>query len=183
MIKLIDILENKILVPRRSKEERAKNYQIVLQKQVQQYMKNGGEGDLNLRNTPITSLPSGLTVGGDLNLFGAPITSLPSGLSVGGHLSLTGTPIKSLPPSLSVGGNLYLGNTPITSLPPGLKVGRNLDLYSTPIISLPSDLNVGGFLDLRNTPLSKSHTEEQIKQMAPGIKGNIYNHDQTPRHT
>ena len=37
MIKLLDILENKILVPRRSKEERAKNYQIIIQKKIQQY--------------------------------------------------------------------------------------------------------------------------------------------------
>lgn len=94
MIKLLDILENKILVPRRSREERAKNYQIALQKKVQQYMKDGGKGNLNLSGTPITSLPSGLSVGGDINL--------------------------------------------------------------------------------NNTPLSKSHTEEQIRQMAPGIRGDIW---------
>ncbi len=93
MIKLLDILKDKKLVPIRV-GERAKNYQIVLQKQVQQYMKDGGKGDLNLYDTPITSLPSGLSVGGNLILYG--------------------------------------------------------------------------------TPLSKSHTKEQIKQMAPGVKGTIY---------
>ena len=45
MIKLLDILENKILVPRRSKEERIKNYLIATQKKIQQYMKGGGKGD------------------------------------------------------------------------------------------------------------------------------------------
>jgi len=114
MIKLIDILENKILVPRRSKEERGKNYQIALQKKVQQYMKDGGKGDLYLRNTPITSLPSGLSVGG------------------------------------------------------------YLDLENTKIASLPPDLSVGDDINLNNTPLSKSHTEEQIRQMAPGIRGDIW---------
>ncbi len=113
MIKLLDILENKILVPLRV-GERAKNYQIALQKKIQQYIKDGGKGYLDLYNTPITSLPSGLSVGGYLNL----------------------------------------GNTKITSLPP--------------------DLSVGGYLYLVDTPLSKSHTKEQIKQMAPGVKGNIY---------
>ena len=134
MIKLLDILKkNKILVPLRV-GERAKNYQIAIQKKVQQYMKDGGKGDLYLRDTPITSLPSGLSVGSNLDLEGSEITSLPSGLTVGGYLNLNETSIKSL----------------------------------------PSDLNVGGDLHLSGTPLSESHTEEQIKQMAPGIKGNIY---------
>ena len=93
MIKLLDILENKILVPRRSGEERAKNYLIATQKKVQQYMKDGGKGDLELFDTPITSLPAGLTVGGNLNLSYTKITSLPSGLSVGGYLNLSGVPI------------------------------------------------------------------------------------------
>jgi hypothetical protein len=134
MIKLLDILENKILVPLRV-GERAKNYQIVIQKKIQQYIKDGGKGDLDLYNTPITSLPSGLSVGGYLNLGNTKITSLPSGLSVGGYLNLS-----------------FCKN--LTSLPPGL--------------------SVGGYLYLVDTPLSKSHTKEQIRQMAPGVKGNIY---------
>jgi hypothetical protein len=154
MIKLLDILENKILVPRRSKEERSKNYQIATQKKVQQYMKDGNKGDLDL--------------------YGAPITSLPSGLSVGGYLNLANSKITSLPSDLSVGGNLYLGNTPITSLPSGLSVGGYLDLSGTPITSLPPDLKVKGDIFIYNTPFSESHTEEQTRQMAPGIKGNIH---------
>ena len=114
MIKLIDLLENKILVPRRSPEERSKNYIIVTQKKIQQYMKDGGKGDLDLRHTPITSLPQGLTVGGNLNLIGAKITSLPQGLTVGGGLDLENTLITSLPQDLIVGGNLDLKNTPIS---------------------------------------------------------------------
>jgi hypothetical protein len=56
MIKLIDLLkENKILIPRRSPEEREKNYVIATQKKIQQYIKDGSKGDLNLANTPITS--------------------------------------------------------------------------------------------------------------------------------
>jgi hypothetical protein len=154
MIKLLDILENKILVPLRV-GERSKNYQIALQKKIQQYMKDGGKGNLNLYGTPITSLPSGLSVGGYLYLGDTPITSLPSDLSVGGYLDLS-----------------YCKK--LTSLPSGLSVGGYLDLAGTSITSLPSDLSVGGNLILRGTPLSKSHIKEQIKQMAPGIKGDIY---------
>jgi predicted metal-dependent hydrolase len=94
MIKLIDLLENKILVPRRSPEERSKNFLIANQKKIQQYIKDGSKGDLDLSGTPITSLPQGLTV--------------------------------------------------------------------------------GGFLDLRYTPLSKKYNKEEIKQMVPGVKGQIY---------
>jgi hypothetical protein len=38
----------KILTPRRSKEERDKNYVIATQQKIQQYVKDGGEGDLDL---------------------------------------------------------------------------------------------------------------------------------------
>lgn len=135
MIKLLDILKDKeILVPLRSKEERTKNYQIATQKKIQQYIKDGGKGDLRLRNTPITSLPPNLNIGDSLELYG----------------------------------------TSITSLPPGLTVKGYLDLGYTPVASLPPDLSVGGILNLRGTPLSKSYTEEQIRQMAPGVKGNIF---------
>ena len=161
MIKLLDILlqendEESILIPRRSPEERTKNYIIATNRKIQQYIKDGGKGDLDLDNTPITSLPSNLTVGGYLDLNNTPITSLPSNLTVGGYLYLYNSKITSLPSDLKVGGDLYLGNSKITSL--------------------PSDLTVGGNLYLYNTPLSKSHTKKQIKQMAPGVKGNILLH-------
>ena len=35
MIKLLELLNNKILIPRRSKEERSKNYLIATQKKIQ----------------------------------------------------------------------------------------------------------------------------------------------------
>ena len=156
MIKLIDLLKenNKILVPRRSPEERQKNHAIATQKKIQQYIKDGSQGDLYLRNTPITSLPDNLKVGGGLYLYNTKITSLPDNLKVGGYL--------------------YLVNTKITSLPDNLQVGGYLDLNNTKITSLPDNLQVGGGLGLSNTPISKKYTKEQIKQMVPGVKGDIY---------
>ena len=166
----------KILVPRRSPEEREKNFRIATLKKVQEYIKNGSKGDLNLSDTPITSLPDNLTkVGGSLDLENTPITSLPDNLTkVEGYLDLYNTKITSLPDNLTVGGFLNLGNTKITSLPDNLTVGDSLDLHNTPITNLPDNLTVGGSLDLGNTPLSKQYTEEEIKQMVPGVKGNIY---------
>ena len=157
VIKLIDILfedEEKILIPRRSPEERRKNWNIALQKQIQKYMKDGGEGDLDLSETPITTLPQGL--------------------KVGGHLYLSNTPITTLPQGLKVGGSLNLRNTPITTLPQGLKVGGYLDLSDTSLEELPQGLEVGGDLDLDNTPLSKKYTKKEIRRMVPGVKGKIY---------
>ena len=120
----------KVLVPRRSSEEREKNYRIATLKKVQEYIKNGSKGDLNLRDAPITSLPDNLTVGGDLFLYNTPITSLPDNLTVEGSIDLRNTPITSLPDNLTVGGFLALLHTPIsrqytreqiTQMVPGVK--------------------------------------------------------------
>jgi hypothetical protein len=153
MIKLLPLLRESKLVPLRSKERKDANIERI-NKIIQDYIDGGSKGNLNLRNTLLTSLPQGLEVGGDLWLSYTKISSLPQGLKVGGGLSLSNTPIQSLPDTLKVGGNLDLSRTPITSLPQGLEVG--------------------GYLYLNGTPLSKTHTEEQIKQMCPGVKGKIY---------
>ena len=116
MIKLLNILkETQILVPRRSPEERQKKYLIATQKKIQQYIKDGSKGDLDLNNTPIQSLPDGLTVDGYLNLSNTPIQSLPNGLTVKGSLYLSRCKnLKLLPNDLKVGSFLYLYNTPLS---------------------------------------------------------------------
>jgi hypothetical protein len=150
------LTEEKILIPRRTPEERRRNFIKATQQKIQQYIKNGSKGDLDLSNTPITSLPDNLKqVGGYLNLDNTPITSLPDNLTVNGYLYLNSTPITSLPDNLTVGGDLYLDNTPITTLPDNLKVGGGLYVHNTPITSLPDNLTVNGYLDLRNTKITK----------------------------
>jgi hypothetical protein len=95
MIKLISFLkEENILIPRRSSEEREKNYKISTQKKIQQYIKDGSKDNLDLSHTPITSLPDNLKVGGSLYLYDTPITSLPDNLKVEGDLYLSNTPIS-----------------------------------------------------------------------------------------
>jgi hypothetical protein len=165
----------KILAPRSSPEEKNEKLKVVTLRKVQEYIKNGSKGDLDLRDTPITSLPDNLTkVGGYLDLYDTPITSLPDNLTVGDSLDLSNTPITSLPDNLTVKDSLFLKGTPITSLPNNLTVGRYLDLSGTKITNLPKDLTVGGSLNLENTPISKQYTIKQFKQMVPGVKGNIY---------
>ena len=60
----------------------------------------------HINNIPLTE--KDLNVNGDLNLSDSKIKSLPEGLKVGGDLDLTYTDIKSLPKGLEVGGDLHL---------------------------------------------------------------------------
>jgi hypothetical protein len=141
----------KVLVPRRSPEERVKNWQIATNKKIQEYIKNGSKGNLDLSNTPITSLPDNLT-------------------RVGGSLDLQNTKITSLPNNLTVEGSLYLRYTPIVNLPNNLTINRSAEFSWTSIASLPEDLKIGGSLFLFYTPLSQMYTKPQIKLMVPNIK-------------
>jgi len=102
MIKLLNILSE-------IKVEKNPAIQIVLD-----YIKRGSIGDLDLRSTPIQSLPPGLKVRGNLNLRNTPIKSLPDDLKVRGNLNLRNTPIQSLPDDLEVEYYLDLRNTPIS---------------------------------------------------------------------
>ena len=45
MIKLISLIENRILVPRRSPEERIKNLDNFTSRKISQYIKNGSKGE------------------------------------------------------------------------------------------------------------------------------------------
>ena len=78
------------------------------------------------------------------------------------------------PDNLTVTGNLRFANINITSLPNNLTVGGNLEISNTKISSLPKNLKVEGNFIIYNTPLAKKYTEEEIRKMAPGIKGKIY---------
>ena len=72
-------------------------------------------GDLNLSDSKIKSLPEGLKVGGDLYLDGSYVKSLPKGLKVGGQLYLDGSSVHSLPKGLEVYGDLYITDTVLAS--------------------------------------------------------------------
>ena len=141
--------------------EQNKNISSVEEK-IQDYIKNGSKGDLDLRGTLITSLPNNLKVGRDLWLGYSKITSLPNDLQVGGRLDLRGTLITSLPDNLKVGGDLWLGDSKITSLPNDLQVEGSLYLRNTKITSLPNNLKVEGSLDLGHTKITSLPNNLQV---------------------
>jgi hypothetical protein len=54
-----------------------------------------------------------LVVDGDLNLFNSQIKSLPQGVKIGGELGLTFTKLETLPKGLIVKGGLDIAGTPL----------------------------------------------------------------------
>ena len=160
MIKFLDILkesDDNIFIPRGSKEEKDKVLIRRINDKIQEYIRNGSEGDLDLRRSPIQFLPRNLT-------------------KVGGYLWLDFCEnLQSLPDNLRVNGSLDLnGCKNIQSLPNGLKVKGGLDLQFTNITFLPSDLEVGGILILYRTPITYIYTYKQIREMVPSVKGVIW---------
>ena len=89
-------------------------------------------------NEPLTE--KDLNIEGNLDLSNFKITSLPEGLKVGRVLDLTDSDIKSLPEGLEVGHSLWLaGCWGLTSLPKDLKVGGDLYIYRTKFTEISDD--------------------------------------------
>jgi hypothetical protein len=133
-----------------------------------------------VNNIPLTE--KDLNIEGNLDLTNTDIKSLPDGLKVDGDLNLTETDMRLLPERLEVAGNLYLDHSFIKSLPKDLKVGGYLSIEATYIASLPRGLQVGGDLYLNDSKLlnnidynDSNELRDIVKKMVePGfIKGNV----------
>ena len=133
-----------------------------------------------VNNIPLTE--KDLNIEGNLDLRDTDIKSLPDGLKIAGNLILTETDMRLLPERLEVAGNLYLDHSFIKSLPKDLKVGGDLDIEATYIELLPSGLQVGGDLYLNDSDLHHSidyddsdELRDIVKKMVkPGfIKGEV----------
>jgi len=104
----------KILVPRHL-ETRDEEYKRIFYKKIQDYIKKGSKGDLDLHKAPITKLPDNLIkVGGSLDLLGSQIQSLGNLQKVEGYLDLWNSQIQSLGNLQIVERDLYLKNTPFS---------------------------------------------------------------------
>lgn len=81
---------------------------LPVEKKIQEYIKNGSQGNLDLTGTKIVFLPDNLKINGNLNLKGTPISFLPKGLHVKGNLNILWTKISpsSLPKDLKVDGEI-----------------------------------------------------------------------------
>ncbi|OIV47297.1 hypothetical protein BK025_05310 [Sodalis sp. TME1] len=110
---------------------------------------------LDLRNTPITALPSDIGVGRDMMLENTKLMTLPAGLAVEGALDLEGSLITSLPTNLYVDGYLNLRDTLITELPEDWSVEGPI-LLDTSRIRSP--------LTWRRVPLNALSPDDHIMQ-------------------
>lgn len=128
------------------------------------------EGNLYLNNTLITNLRSIRNVN-DLELYDTPITSLGELEFVVRTLNLGNTPIKNLGNLESVGNHLVLTNTPITNLGALIKVGGNLYLENTPITNLGRLERVDGYIHINNSALAEKYSIEELEEMYPQFKG------------
>ena len=161
MIKFKDILlEDRlnILVPRRSKEERDAAYKVMINRKIQDYIKNGSKSTLDLSFENITELPPNLKyVGGDLILSYSKIIKLPDNLEVKHGLYLNHTPISELPNGLQIGGTFEITDTSnLRSLPNDIKIGGNLYAMHCNLERLPDNLILNnGELVLRGSRLSQ----------------------------
>jgi hypothetical protein len=120
-------------------------------------------GKMMLSMTEIRELPELEYVGESMYLRHSGINSLPMLKSVGEGLDLENCSIESLPMLKYVGGGLNLVDSKIKSLPVLEEVGDFISLYATNIESLPVLKYVGGNLNLKKTPLSKTTTEEELR--------------------
>lgn len=129
------------------------------------------DGDLGIYgNGEFNSLSGVEYVMGDLKL-NRHITIINDLQYVGGNL-VTFPFLKKLDSLKYVGGNLDLDFCDISNLSSLKYIGGNLKIEECPIESLPNGLYVGGFLNLRNTPLSKTTTEEELRNKIE-VKGDI----------
>lgn len=147
-------------------------------KAIYAYIKEGGQGNLELKDYPYGTFPPELKkVGGNFSVVNSKVEEFPGNMQVQDDFIILKTSIKSLGKGLKINGSLHIANcfdltelpskiyvgksiaiknTPINEYPSNLtKVNGNLGLYKTDISSLPSGLSVIGMLDLRETPIEK----------------------------
>jgi hypothetical protein len=150
----LDVIDFQNIKPIRDKKERDEKYQFKLYQIIEDYIKNGSVGELDLSELPIKTLGNLQTVGGELNLFKCTsLISLGNLKKVEGYLSLFGCiSLTSLENLQSVGGSLNLAKcTSLTSLGKLESVGRDLNLENcTSLTSLGNLQTVGGTLNLRD---------------------------------
>jgi hypothetical protein len=163
------LIENevpRILIPR-NVEGRKEGLKRIHWRRALKYIKNGSQGNLDLRGTPLEYLPEGLTsVGGYLDLSYSKIKKLPDKLEkINGNLYLTNTSIEYLPENLiDISGCLVLSYSQIRKLPDKLKINKSFYLYNVPIQYLPDNLiSIDGDLELSKSKIKKLPNDLKIQ--------------------
>jgi hypothetical protein len=172
MVKLKSLLyENKILVPRRSPEEREKTHIAEHYRIIQRYIRDGCRGSLNLAKSPIKILPDNLThVGGHLSLYESKIEDLNNLDKVDGYLYLSVCKnLKSFGKLREVKESIFFSKTLLTKVPDFIvNVNGDLGLNELEIEDLNNVERVNGTLYLSYTSNLKSLGNLKY------VRGNLY---------
>ncbi len=145
----LNVIDFNDIKPIRDKKERDEKYQFKAYQIIEDYIKKGSVGDLDLSGTPIKTLGKLEKVGGSLYLRNCTsLTSLGKLEKVGGNLYLHDCiSLTSLENLQSVTGNLNLHDcASLTSLGNLQTVGGYLNLYGTQVKTLGKLEKVGGNL-------------------------------------
>ena len=155
-----------LIVPYRL-EDRPERYKRIIYKKIQDYIKNGSKGDLELIESPKIDLPSTLTsVGRSLNLGESKIKEINHIKSIGLFLFLDRSEISKLPDNLTVGDYLSVEDCKsLRELPNNLTISGNLWINNSSISDIPKNLKIGKDLHINATPLYRNYTEEEIRKM------------------
>jgi hypothetical protein len=119
---------------------------------VEDYIKNGCKGPLDLCRSTVDELPDNLTVDGNLRLaFCYHIKSLPKNLHVKGSLDLYGCDlIKEFPTDLKLDGGLDLIGSGIEYLPSNLTINGTLIIQAN-VLARSNNLTVGDTIKVRDS--------------------------------
>jgi hypothetical protein len=126
--------------------------------------------NLRVEDTPLQRLPDDIKIEGDVVLRRTEVTSLPSGLwcrdgkgaRANGTVDLTGSPISSLGGLTVVCGSLLLEKTAIKELPSGLFVTRDMDISDTAIRDVHEGVAIGGDLKITNANVRFHHKKMTV---------------------
>ena len=140
---------------------------------IQQYIKNGSKGDLNLSESKIKSFENLKRIEGNLNLMlSRQIKSLGNLEYIGGELDFSYSGLQTLGNLEYVGGDAYLSNTSIKDLGNLKYIGGSLFLVTSKIQSFGNLKKVKGNIILFASPDAKKFTEEEIRQQID-VGGNL----------
>lgn len=150
-------------------------YEVVVEgrtnffQKISNYIKNGCNGDLDLSNSAVETLPKELTkVGGNLILIACvELYTLPDNFTVGCDLDLRYSNIEYLPNNLTVGGSIYLqGCGQIKTLPKNLKIGGDLGITSTSI----QLKDIKHYIDIKCNVYSYNFEKEDFQKHNENLK-------------
>jgi hypothetical protein len=157
-------------------------YAVEAQKKIENYIKQGSKGDLDLERVKSgVSFPDNFVVNGFLNLRDATIKHFPDNMTINGNVDMEGAKFKTLPKNFKITGKLDLRSSQLTSLPDNLTVGESLIIGYTDISSLPKNLKIGEDLFMPSTNIQLKDIKHYIN-IKMKVHSNHFSNEEFQKH-